>query len=138
MKSALNIVQIIIQCNQFTYSLRTVATSFIRFLVFLIQLCRPSTLLQGYGSLNITIVYLSLQIRFQQMSIQCTLCFSYMIVPYPSGVFSICTYGRRARRLSLPLTLLIMLGQMWAYVSERHAPAVHNKLRFNVIQYLTF
>lgn len=60
MKSALNIVKVIIQCSEFTYPLRTVATSFIRFLVFLIQLCRPSTLLQGYISLNITIVYVHL------------------------------------------------------------------------------
>lgn len=66
MKSTLNIlvVKIIIQCNELTYPLRTVATSFIRFLVFLIQICRPSTLLQGYGSLNITIVNVNSQRRF--------------------------------------------------------------------------
>lgn len=65
MKSSLHTVKITIKCNEFTYPLRTVATSFIRFLVFLIQLCRPSTLLQGYGSLNITIVYVNLQRHFQ-------------------------------------------------------------------------
>lgn len=65
MKSSLHIVKITIQCNEFTYPLRTAAASFIRFLVFLIQLCRPNTLLQGYDSLNITIVYVNLQRRFQ-------------------------------------------------------------------------